>query len=328
MKPEYKPYRASLIIFLVAGTLIYFIQYFSLGRTFDAHAQALGTVLGVFMISFLVAWIVKAISVKKIRNSAIAFNVVLGLSVLSQFNKTQVRVQETQILNHYLSNVKQKYERMTTCETTEELIEAQAAHMKSLQNLLDDLFKVSKDRNKAIYKTIESDIFELEHRKKQWMYSYKRFMDERVMDYSLLDDTAEFSFQKREVLKFKDESMESGEFVLNLQSKWNDLFDSDVVDNEQVEGFLRAMYEKMDQVLPILGYYYQAHALAAFQAYQILELLESSSWYLSDNEFIIFEDDSAEVHYSNLYQQLTGYNYQIDSLNSAVSAEANRLDTK
>ena len=252
---KYRPYRISFILFIVLGALIFLMNRSNI-NTDNEPEYAIGTIIGALIFPMIVGYGFYLFSKNKIRNSAIAFNIVLILSTFSQFGKFSTRMQEQKVLNNLYFDFDESLHQDPKMNMDEEFINFQKNIYKSFRESLNKLYKTSRDDNKQIYLTLDADLMELDIRNTEWSDAFDTYFAECNTAVDQLSDKSEIQHQKQLISDFMQATKKHRDFLILFDGRWDKLFKNRLVDNSNVENFLRGVYIVVNERIPIVVEYH------------------------------------------------------------------------
>ena len=153
----------------------------------------------------------------------------------------------------------------------------------------------------------------------EWETAYDAFMDDRVLDYSLLTEDEEFDYQKTVIKTFAETSKSYAELYESSIDHMREALEETTMNSEQVEEFMVGFADSSRKTNAVTARFLHAHEGAANEYHKLIELLETEAWALDeDTGELLFETDEAIASFETIIDAAMDWEENIETLNAEV----------
>jgi len=315
-KKGYRYSRSNLVFFAIV--FVGWVAFFVLNPPRDAYSsgERLGTIISFFLFSTLFSWIAWMISKKSRSAASIVFNVLLTLGIMGQCSTHLQRAVKTQKINALVKekNALKNY----SGDSPEEIKELEtnlASYRDQVESTFDQLIETSSGREAEFYGIMRDFARDSNRALVQFETSYTAVVDERVLNFSLLQDEQEMTEQKEIIRTYTNEAAIYKDFVAGNLDRLRVALKPLGETFPQSRGAISGAQKKFDQQVPTNNQLMDKHVEYGNAMIGIIDLLEENQGNWSYEEDIVtFEDDDASEKFNALVDEITGIEAAINSL--------------
>lgn len=302
MKHPFKPSKSNIIYASIVAAIIIFFNIRIYG--FDAYTfgMSIGSIIGVVLITTLLALLFWFILGRKEKGGTTAFNIVLTLMFLGTISEFGQIAKDRQKPIDDLQKAVFEYKESTLAnpDSTDSNYNELSANIKSS---IDDLIKNSVGEERKVWLALKGFFKKSDSTNKEWNRAYNSFAEPRILDFNRLNNTKEFEFQKQTVQEYINQSKHFKSFVETrvdyLKEKTNRIDKS----NKAYIGFIKGLTKKDSIQKPIFIPYINGHIEYGLGIKKIIELLENEQgkWnYDDETDTLIFENSEIQTTYDKI----------------------------
>jgi hypothetical protein len=307
MKYPFKPSKANIIYaFIVAVVIIFFnIQIYG----FDAYTFGMctGSIVGVILISTLLALLFWFILGRKENGGTTTFNIVLTLMLFGSISEFGQIIKDRQQPIDDLKKAVFEYKESTLAnpDSTDSNYDQLSGNIKKS---IDDLIKSSVGEERKVWLVLKRFFKKSDSINVEWNKAYNSFAEPRILDFRRLNNVREFEFQKQIVQEYINQSKYFKSFVENRVDYLKDQTKRIDKSNKTYKGFIKGFTKKESLQKTIFSPYINAHIEYGQGIKKIIELLEKEQgkWnYSSETETLIFENSEVQTIYEHILNNVT-----------------------
>lgn len=193
--------------------------------------------------------------------------------------------------------------------------EAFNEHTKNIDNSLQKLINTSTGNEQKVYIKLK-EFSEINIQVQvEWENSYDSVMNPRILDYSFLNSSDEFQYQKS-VLKYYEKNSENFKrHFLERESLMTELFTGIPEGNTTLQGVIRGIKKKDSIQEPVIIPYLNHHISYSQNMIDLLDFMEKSSGkWIFENDELLFETIELEESYSGIIEKIAEDEDQINQL--------------
>jgi len=299
MKAKFKLTKSSKIYLWIILFLLTLIGLLALSIDTNNIAYKLGNIIGrilsYFIVPYAIAWFVWIITGKKENGGNLMFKLILTLMILTSFSNSINRE------NNYPESIE-----VSNSKLKKSILNGESD--KSIDSNFDDYQKELflsitpklREENKEALKFVKLYMEGQFKAKKIWVKSFKSILDSRVLDYSLLNNPKEYSYQKSIIKKYIKDSKIYKDKVLTTRNELKMMLNENNVNlntkfmKDLVKSLDQAELKKRVKREKVLNEYIKyGNAL-----FNLLEFLEKNQkdWSYENDELIINNDKLSKRH--------------------------------
>jgi len=256
--------------------------------------KLIGSLIILFLLPTLFAWIVWCLTGKNGKALSITFNIVLTLILLGHIEPLLPETQEMEGI--------QKKEEESTSEVskTDDPEKTNSANnlTDSLNDILNKISESNTGKENQFVNIIKKYAGEMQSSGQQWRDSFNAVLSPRILDCSLLNSENEFKYQKNVIRLYIEESNGFNELTTNTVSNLKKRLSVLGEGNKLAINALKGASKQYLLQQPILEPLITAHIEYGSNILQILDLLQVNrdKWSFENDELKISNKDVRSRH--------------------------------
>tara|TARA_R110000850_G_scaffold277068_1_gene422090 strand:+ start:2397 stop:3365 length:969 start_codon:yes stop_codon:yes gene_type:complete len=300
MKHPFKLSKSNIIYAAIVAVIVIILNLRIYG--FDAYAigMSFGSIFGIVLIATLLAFLFWFMLGRKEKGGTTTFNIVLTLMLLgslSEFGQiAQDRKKPIDDLQRAISDYKEN-----TLANPDSTDANYAALSQNVNNSIEAMIKNSHGEERKIYVALKGFLVKSDSVNMEWNRAHGAFIQPRILDFTLMNNTTEYEFQKEVIQDYINQSNTYKAFVENRVDNFKEQTRHIDRSSQAYKGFMKGLTKKDSIQKPIFMPYILAHIEYGEDTKRIVEILEKEDgkWRYEDDA-IVFENYSSQVTYEAL----------------------------
>lgn len=282
------------------------INGFSLGYLFGSIVTS--AIIPLFFA--FIAWLVKG---KKPYAGTYTFNIVLVLMCFGMVKELgAISKERTDSVDAITKSVSEYKNRINN---EEDGIDAYQEHMANVDEGISKMIRNSTGNEQEVYKNLQKFTVINSSVMLDWQMSVDSVAQERILDYSLLNNQAEFDYQVGVLKHYKNLSESYKNHFENRKSILADLNKNIPKENLTLKGVMTGINKKDSVQKPIFEPFIKSHIDYSNDLLEIVKFLQNNQgkWEYKNDE-LIFSTVELEEKYSTLINKIAEDENQINEL--------------
>lgn len=287
--------KANIIYAVIYAVFIIFMNIKIYGFDAFAFGYSFGSILGIIIIPTLLALLFWFALGKKEKGGTTTFNIVLTLMVIGSISEFGNIISDRQKPVDDIEKAVADFKGNSSVNPDSTDIYYRT-YSNEINSAMDALLKSSVGEERKVFTELKNYLDKVDSVSIVWSEAHIAFAEPRIMDFTILDNTQEYDFQKKVIQNYIDSSEDYKEFVENRVAYLTSHTKHVNRNSDVYKGFIKGITKKDSLQQPIFIPYIRAHANYGKDMLGIINLLEkeNGNWHFDDDEIIIQNPESQE----------------------------------